>query len=395
MLARAMSDIVGCMDRPVDQTGQAERTGESHLRSILATVPDAMVIIDERGTILSFSAAAEKMFGYTEAEVRGENVSMLMPSPDRERHDGYLANYRKTGARKIIGIGRVTTARRRDGNTFPIELSIGETWLDETRIFTGFIHDITHRQQTEGQLKDLQAELAHVGRVSEMGTLASSLAHELNQPLTAVTSYCQSIRLLAQDEADQNTRELIAEAAEGAAKEALRAGEIVRRLRDFFARGDSERQVEDLPRLITEANALALVGSRELGMEVQVALDPEAQLVLADRVQIQQVIINLIRNAMDAMAEGEERLLTISTSGALDDFVTISVQDTGPGISEAIADQLFQPFVTSKQAGMGIGLSICRTIIEAHGGRIWFEAAPERGTIFRFTLQRAENHDDR
>ena len=386
-----MSDILRGMRGDDGEDREVRRTGEAHLRSILATVPDAMLIIDEKGAILSFSAAAEKMFGYTEAEVVGENVSMLMPSPDRERHDGYLAHYRRTGERKIIGIGRVTNARRRDGNTFPIELSIGEARIDDQRIFTGFIHDITQRQQAEAQLKDLQAELAHVGRVSEMATLASSLAHELNQPLTAVTSYCQSIRRLARGEADSQTRELIAEAADEAANEALRAGEIVRRLRDFFARGETERHIEDLPRLITEANALALVGSRELGVEVQVALDPGINLVLADRVQIQQVLINLIRNALDAMSGSEERLLTISTAASSDDLVTIAVQDTGTGISQSVADQMFQPFVTSKRTGMGIGLSICRTIIEAHGGRIWFEAAPEGGTIFRFTLPWVED----
>jgi two-component system sensor kinase FixL len=162
--------------------------GEEHLRSILATVPDAMVIIDEIGTILSFSAAAETMFGSAEAEVVGENVSMLMPSPDRERHDGYLRNYRDTGARKIIGIGRVTTARHRDGNTFPIELAVGEAWTEGKRIFTGFIHDLTERRDADMRLRHLQTELAHVGRISEMGTLASSLAHELNQPLTALAS---------------------------------------------------------------------------------------------------------------------------------------------------------------------------------------------------------------
>jgi len=385
-----MNDILCAMGGEGDKDRGAHRTSEAHLRSILATVPDAMVVIDEIGVILSFSAAAEKMFGYTEAEVLGENVSMLMPSPDRERHDGYLANYRRTGEKKIIGIGRITNARRRDGNTFPIELSIGEASVDDQRIFTGFIHDITQRQRAEAQLKDLQAELAHVGRISEMATLASSLAHELNQPLTAVTSYCQSIRRLAQGEADAGTRELIAEAADEAANEALRSGEIVRRLRDFFARGHTERHVEELPRLITEANALALVGSRELGVEVQVALDPEAELVLADRVQVQQVLINLIRNALDAMLESEERLLGISTAAGPGELVTIAVQDTGTGISDTVADQLFQPFVTSKQSGMGIGLSICRTIIEAHGGRIWFERAPEGGTIFRFTLPRVD-----
>ncbi|MEO7654350.1 MAG: PAS domain S-box protein [Sphingomicrobium sp.] len=359
---------------------------EAHLRSILATVPDAMVVIDELGTILSFSAAAEKMFGYAEAEVLGENVSMLTPSPDRERHDSYLENYRRTGERKIIGIGRVTTARHRDGFTFPIELSIGEAWLGDKRIFTGFIHDITHRQQTELRLQDLQSELAHVGRLSEMGTLASSLAHELNQPLTAVVNYCETARDLLASDPDPDTMIMIREAMHDATQQAIRAGQIVRRLRDFVSHGENERRVESLPRLVTEANALALVGSREHGIEVQVQLDPRADEVFVDRIQIQQVLVNLIRNAIDAMVEGPVRSLTIRTDREPGDFVCVSIEDSGSGISELVAPQLFQPFVTSKKSGMGIGLSICRTIVEAHGGRIWFEPAPDSGIIFHFTL---------
>ena len=360
--------------------------GEAHLRSILATVPDAMVVIDERGTILSFSAAAEKMFGFAEGEVAGENVSMLMPSPDRERHDGYLDNYRRTGERKIIGIGRVTTARHRDGFTFPIELSIGEAWLGDKRIFTGFIHDITQRQKTQLRLQGLQSDLAHVGRVSEMGTLASSLAHELNQPLTALANYYETLRDLLASTPDEETLATIREALEDAGAQTFRAGQIVRRLRDFVSRGEMERRIENLPRLVTEANALALVGSREHGIEVQVRLDPEADEVFVDRIQIQQVLVNLIRNAIDAMIDSPVRGLTIRTDREPGDFVRMSIEDSGSGISETVAPQLFQPFVTSKQSGMGIGLSICRTIVEAHGGRIWFEPAPDSGTIFYFTL---------
>jgi two-component system sensor kinase FixL len=360
--------------------------GETHLRSILATVPDAMVVIDEKGFILSFSAAAEKMFGYAETEVLGENVSMLMPSPDRERHDGYLAHYRKTGQRKIIGIGRVTTARHRDGFTFPIELSVGEAGVGERRIFTGFIHDITQRQKTQLRLQGLQSDLAHVGRVSEMGTLASSLAHELNQPLTALANYYETLRDLLASTPDEETLATIREALEDAGAQTFRAGQIVRRLRDFVSRGEMERRIENLPRLVTEANALALVGSREHGIEVQVRLDPEADEVFVDRIQIQQVLVNLIRNAIDAMIDSPVRGLTIRTDREPGDFVRMSIEDSGSGISETVAPQLFQPFVTSKQSGMGIGLSICRTIVEAHGGRIWFEPAPDSGTIFHFTL---------
>lgn len=375
------------MDQPASPPPVSDN--EAHLRSILATVPDAMVVIDETGHILSFSAAAERLFGYAEAEVIGENVSMLMPSPDRERHDGYLKNYRTTGERKIIGIGRVTTARHRDGNTFPIELSVGEAWIGDRRIFTGFVHDITHRQQTELRLQDLQAELAHVGRINEMASLASSLAHELNQPLTAVANYCESGRdLLAGDPTDDAIG-TAREAFDEAAQEALRAGQIVRRLRDFMSHGESECRVESLSRLITEANALALVGSREHGIDVQVQLDHEADRVFVDRIQVQQILTNLIRNAIDAMIGSLVRSLTIRSTAGPDEFVTVCVEDTGAGIDETVAQQLFQPFVTSKATGMGVGLSICRTIVEGHGGRIWFEPRPGGGTIFCFTLPTA------
>ena len=367
---------------------------ESHLRSILATVPDAMVVIDGRGHMLSFSAAAEKMFGYSEAEVLGENVSILMPSPDRELHDGYLQNYLRTGRRKIIGIGRVLTARHREGYTFPIELSVGEAEVESQRIFTGFIRDLTERQQSELRMQDLQSELAHVGRVSEVGTLASALAHELNQPLAAVTNYCEGARELLAGPIDEETAAEVREALDEAVTQALRAGQIVRRLRDFITYGHTERKVEYLPRLVTEANALGLVGSREYGVEVEVRLDPGVQKVLVDRIQIQQVLLNLIRNAIDAMIDSMVRVLTISSQPDEGSMVRLSVGDTGQGMPEEVAAQLFQPFVTTKERGMGIGLSICRTIVEAHGGRIWCERRPAGGTIFHFTIPEAGTPDD-
>ena len=375
------------MDQPSSEQGPE---AEAHLRSILATVPDAMVVIDEHGSILSFSAAAEKMFDYREDEVVGRNVKMLMPSPDRERHDQYLTNYLTTGKRKIIGIGRVTTGLHRDGSTFPMELSVGEAWLGKRRIFTGFIRDLTERQQTLLRLQDLQSELAHVGRVSEMGTLASSLAHELNQPLTAVATYCESARDLLENDPDAETLAMVREALDEAAEQAVRAGQIVRRLRDFMSNGEMERRVESLQRLMNEANALALVGSREHGIDVQLSLDSRADLVFVDRIQVQQVLVNLIRNAIDAMMDSTVRCLAICTSREADDLVRVTIEDTGSGINEAVAPQLFQPFVTSKQNGMGIGLSICRTIVEAHGGRIWFEQGSNGGTAFHFTLPSGE-----
>jgi two-component system sensor kinase FixL len=358
---------------------------EAHLRSILATVPDAMVVIDESARILSFSAAAEKMFGYAESEVLGQNVKLLMPNPDRDRHDGYLRNYLGTGERKIIGIGRLTNARHRDGNTFPIELLIGEAKLGERRIFTGFIRDLTERQQTELRLQDLQSELAHVRRVSEISTLATSLAHELNQPLTAIANYSEAARLILDSLPASDASEKMKSILEATAGQVLRAGEIVRRLREFMSHGRTAYHPENLPRLITEANALALVGTREHGIDVEIDLDPEAEQVLADRIQIQQVLVNLIRNGVDAMIGSDRRRLRIS-SRRDGDLARVSVEDTGSGIEQSVAERLFQPFITSKQSGMGVGLSICRTIVEAHSGRIWFEGPPEGGTVFHFTL---------
>ncbi|QPQ54967.1 PAS domain S-box protein [Allosphingosinicella flava] len=361
---------------------------EEHLRSILDAVPDAMVVIDERGLIISFSAAAEKMFGYREAELLGENVSRLMPSPDRERHDGYLRRYYETGQPKIIGIGRVTTARRRDGTTFPIDLHIGEARLGEDRVFTGFIHDLSERQETERQLHRLQSELAHVSRVTTMGTLATSIAHELNQPLTAIANYTETARELLKSP-DPATLAIVQEALADCAQQSIRAGQIVRRLRDFISGGQPERRVESLSRLINEASAMALVSARERGVEVEISLDQDADAVLVDRIQIQQVLFNLMRNAMEAMEGSRTKILKIRSAQDAHGFVRVSVSDSGPGLDGDIAAKLFHPFISTKATGMGLGLSICQTIVRGHEGRIWAEPSRLGGTAFNFTLVNA------
>ena len=386
--AKVVSDITGRR-----ATEEALRSQESHLRSILSTVPDAMVVIDDQGLIVSFSTAAEQLFGYREPELLGVNVSRLMPSPDRERHDAYIRRYLQTGEKRIIGIGRVVFAERKDGSTFPMELSIGEASGDAHPLFTGFIRDLTERQQTEARLESLQSELIHVSRVSAMGTMASTLAHELNQPITAVANYVEAVRdLLANP--DPADIPMIRDALDDTAKEALRAGHIVRRLRDFVARGEVEKTIEKLPLLINEAAVLGLMGAREKGVEPRFDLDPYASPVLVDKVQIQQVLINLIRNAVEAMADSPERQLTVTSEPDQPGFVRVIVADTGPGVAPEVAEQLFTAFVSTKSEGMGLGLSICRTIVEANGGRIWMVPREGGGTEFHFTLVSANAEEN-
>lgn len=376
---------------PQRATEEALKASANHLQSILSTVPDAMVVIDEQGLIISFSAAAERLFGYTEAQVVGRNVSMLMPSPDRERHDGYIERYLRTGEKRIIGIGRVVVGQRQDGSTFPMELSVGEAHGEKQRVFTAFIRDLTERQRTQHQLEELQDELIHVARVSAMGTMASTLAHELNQPITAVANYVQGVRsIIGEAASNAETMAMVEDALDGAYNEALRAGQIVRRLRSFVARGESEKSIESLLPLVSETGGLAALDARQKNIQVIFDLDPEASPVLVDRIQIQQVLLNLLRNAIEAVAESPIREVNVITRNEGDDMVRVTVSDTGPGIDPAVRDQLFTAFTTTKAEGMGLGLSICRTIIEANGGRIWAEPGETGGATFHFTLIKAK-----
>jgi two-component system sensor kinase FixL len=316
----------------------------AHLESILNSIPDAMVVINDRGLIQSFSSAAERLFGYSGADVLGKNVKLLMPSPYREDHDLYIERYLQTGERRIIGIGRVVVGQRSDGTTFPIELAVGEMHVRDQRFFTGFIRDLTERQQTEARLQELQAELVHMSRLTAMGEMASALAHELNQPLSAIANYMKGSRRLLENREDQGAG-LLRDAMDKAADQAMRAG-----------------------------------------VRVRFAFAPGLDYVLADKVQVQQVLLNLIRNAVDAMESADRRELIVTTSPTPDNMVEISVADTGSGISPEVASQLFQPFVTTKSQGMGVGLSISRTIIESHGGSIAQRPNPGGGTVFFFTL---------
>ena len=365
---------------------------EAHLRSILDAVPDAAVVIDEKGIIQSFSAAAERLFGYARSAVIGRNVSVLMPSPFRQEHDRYLERYMATGEKRIIGTDRVVTGQRKDGSTFPMKLAVGEMRSGDRRFFTGFVRDLTERQETEQQLQDLQTELARLSRLTAMGEMASTLAHEINQPLSAISNYLQGCNRLLQPIEHANMPK-IRDALAETTKQTLRAGHIISQLREFVSRGETEKNPENLSKLVEEAGALALVGAKDEGVRSHFRFASHTDKVLVEKVQIQQVLLNLMRNAIDAMQGCERKELLVTTSAPENGKVTVSVADSGAGVSEEIAGRLFQPFVTTKSNGMGVGLSISKRIIEAHGGEIWAEPNPGGGTVFRFKLQSASETD--
>ena len=380
-----MGEMLHHARRALDRTEEALKAREAHLRSILDTVPDATVVIDEHARISSFSAAAVRQFGYLEAEILGQNVNILMPEPYHREHDGYIERYISTGEKRIIGIDRVVVGRRKDGSTFPMTLSVGEMRSAAGRFFTGFIRDLTEREESEARLQEVQSELARLARLNELGEMASTLAHELNQPLAAIANYAQGC-VRALETLDDPKVSRIREALQETAKQSLRAGGIIRHLREFVTRGETEKSPQDMRKLIEEAGALALVGSREMGVRSVFEFTAGDESVLVDKVQIQQVLINLMRNAIEAMRDSDERELTVRTARKGDHHIEIEVSGSGPGISPEVASRLFEPFVSSKANGMGIGLSISKRIVEAHGGEITADSNEKGGATFRISL---------
>ncbi len=386
--------------RPTDdQTYSSEPLGhrtDDSLRAlfatVLASVPDAMVVIDQTGKMIAFSAAAETLFGYAAEDVVGQNVSMLMTSTDRSHHDRYIANYLTTGEKQIIGIGRIVEARLANGETVPVELKIGEAKLGDERLFTGYIRDVSEQQAAEHRIAKMQVELCIFSGLSAVGTMAAAMAHELNQPLTSVSNYLEAARDLL-NTPDDETITVVQEALDAAATQSIRAGQIIRRLRDYVARGEIETTPNDLPPLISDAVSLAKIGNEGLVPRIVERIDQNLPRVMVDRVQIRQVLINLIRNAIEAMSESDNPVIRISATSDDQGHVTVTVKDNGPGLPSTGDEDAFQPFNSSKSTGMGLGLSICQTIIEGHGGKIWCHTEPEGGAVFSFTLPTAKMED--
>ena len=356
------------------------------LRRAIDTAIDGMIVIDSSGTVLLYSAACERLFGYAADEVLGNNVNMLMPSPDRENHDTYLESYLRTGTARIIGIGRDVLGQREDGSTFPMRLSVGELRdKDDTRLFVGTIHDLTERQRARERIEELQTELMRVSRASALGEMGSALAHELNQPLSAIAGFVEASAALI-ERSDGAVPDRVRGFMDQAVAQTHRAGDVIRRLRDLTRKGGPRRSLEDINTVVEETCGFATLGAATEGIDVELDLAADLPPILIDSVQVQQVVLNLVRNGIDALHGREGAAITVATARRSSGELEVVVSDTGPGVAPEVRERLFEPFVSTKPDGIGIGLSICRTIVEAHGGEISVETGAGNGATFRFTL---------
>lgn len=481
------------------------------LDALLDAAVDAMVLIDPEGRITRFNHAAERIFGFAAAEVIGRNVRMLMPEPYRAEHDGYVARYLGTGERRIIGLGREVTACRRDGSSFPIDLSVGEFRSGTEHGFVGILRDISDRRRQEAQLRlaaqelrlmfehapvpiaisdldghiqsanaaclhllgyaieeirglhlsglvdvedrpaaladfdrlrtgaetrqrelrvrhrqghvvpvqlyaacardaagqpllqivemidhsalheatreadSLRERLAHAGRLGILGEMVSGIAHEVNQPLAAINTYAGACRRMLAS--GQTSSQGLAEVLEKISRQAERAGQVIRGLRSMLRQHEPLREELDLNSLIEEVSRLVEIDLRGTPQRLVLELAPALPCFVGDGVQLQQVVLNLIRNGLEAMRDagfGEE--VRVRTTLLADGWLRVSVGDQGPGLAPAVEARLFDPFVTTKMTGMGLGLSICKSIVRAHRGELSYRPAPAGGAEFLIKL---------
>ncbi len=357
----------------------ALRDSEARTRAVIDGVAVSIVTINEAGIIQSVNKATTTMFGYPAEELLGRNVDILAAEPYHSQHDNYIWHHLETGEAKMIGTGREVEARRKDGSIFPIELNVSEIRHDGERLFIGFARDLRERRGFEERLSRL-----HSSRLDSMANMATALAHEINQPLAAAANYLFTARhLLEMQTGPADAR--IDNALDKASSQMHRAGQIIAHLREFMARSEPDKTEQSLHDLIRRACELVAPSARDAGTEIVLHLDAAEDAVLADPIQIEQAIFNLVRNGIEAMTDLPERKLTVSTS--LDDgMIRAEISDTGRGLPELAKADLFAPFNSTKETGLGVGLSISRSIIEAHYGSIWAEANPGGGAKFSFTL---------
>ena len=368
---------------------EALRKSEERYRKIFDTSYDTILLVDiEEDKILDANESACSMLGYSHDELTALTVSQVHPDEMQELRE-FARQVSERGKWQTDGL----TCLAKSGEFIPAELSATAVEFGDRSRMLVLAHDIRERRRAEARVRELQAELHHVSRLSAMGEMASGLAHELNQPLTAIINYVQACRRLL-EATDSQASGKLHEYMDKAVTQAGRAGQIIRRLRKFVEKGETERSLEDVNKVVEEAGNLALVGAADRNIKSEWDLCSGLPLIFIDKIQIQQVVFNLVRNGVEALERAQDRELTIKTSRAAKDAVEVSVCDSGPGLPAEVSERLFQPFVTTKPDGMGIGLSISRSIIEGHAGRLWATANPDRGTTFRFTLPAAVPTED-
>lgn len=375
------------------QTRQ-EPAAERRFRLVVEAAPNAMVMVDRGGEIVMVNAQAERVFEYSRAELLGRPVEMLVPSRFRGHHPGLREAFFADLRARPMGAGRDLYGLRKDGTEFPVEIGLNPIETEEGTMVLSAIVDITERKAAEAALKEsqnrlqeLHAELLHVSRLSAMGQMAAMVAHELNQPLTAISNYMEAVAALL-DRGGELPVPRLRNAVGRAGEQAVRAGQIIHQLRGFVSRGDSEKRIEAVMPLVEEAAELALLGMKQKGISIRVEEGLADAIIVVDKIQIQQVLLNLLRNAAEAVADQARRDIALLAE-IQGETVQISVVDNGPGLPDEVQARLFQPFVSTKKTGMGVGLSICHTIVTAHNGRLWAEPNPAGGTIFRLTLPTA------
>lgn len=363
---------------------QTEGLVDPRLNSVLDTAVDGIVVIDQAATILMFNKACETLFGYTAAEVVGQNVKCLMPPIFSNDHDHYIAHYQETGERRIIGIGREVQGQHKDGTIFPLELSVGEAKVESGRQYVGIIRDLRPRKEAEDKLEDLQAKLVHMARVSALDEMGAAIAHEVNQPLTALLLYLQGLNRSIERCGGQLPDNGVA-LMQKAERAAARAGEIISRLRQFGEQQKQGRERVSPVDLVNDALELILIGKRAMNVVIIRQFEENLPDIEVDPVQIQQILVNILRNAVDALRDRDDRRIRLVIRQS-DRAVIIRIEDSGSGITDEIKVNLFKTFATGGK-GMGLGLAISRSIAQNHGGDLTIvDAEIETGAAFSLRL---------
>lgn len=358
----------------------------NEFRALLDVAVDAVIIIDHRGIIETFNRAAERLFGYGATEAIGRNVSLLMPEPHRSQHDRHIERYLTSGVARIIGIGREVEACRSDGSNFPVHLAVGRIPDSDPPRFVGFMHDLTARHQAAAEQRRTQERMARVSHLATMGELAAGIAHEINQPLAAISNYAQACERLLQAPAPDFAE--VQDALRQISGQALRAAEIIHRVRQLVRTHEPRRETIHVNDLLEELSALTRSDARMHEVRLSLELGDGLPSLEADGIQIQQVLLNLIHNAIEALGppgKGDRRVI-VRTCRHDPGEIELCVIDFGPGVDPAIAPRIFDPFCTTKEHGTGLGLAISKSIVEAHRGRLEYRPNSPRGACFVVTL---------